>query len=53
VHHYAFTLFALSVARLPVEGRFGLAEVRRAMAGHVLAQATVTGTYSLNPAVRA
>ncbi|MBE7521922.1 MAG: YbhB/YbcL family Raf kinase inhibitor-like protein [Burkholderiales bacterium] len=53
VHHYAFTVFALSVDRLAVEGRFGLAEVRRAMGGHVLAEAKVTGRYSLNPAVRA
>ena len=53
VHHYRFTVFALSVDRLAVDGRFGLAEARRAMAGHVLAQASVTGRYALNPAVRA
>lgn len=53
VHRYLFTLFALSVDRLGVEGRFALADVRRAMAGHVLAQASVTGRYSLNPSVRA
>ena len=28
-------------------------EVREAIAGHVLAQASLTGTYSLNPAVPA
>lgn len=53
VHHYRFTVFALSVDRLAVDGRFGLAEARRAMAGHVLAQASVTGRYALNPSVRA
>lgn len=53
VHHYTFTVFALSVDRLAVDGRFGLADARRAMAGHVLAQAWVTGRYSLNPSVRA
>jgi Raf kinase inhibitor-like YbhB/YbcL family protein len=52
VHHYAFTLFALDVARLDVAGTFGGADVRKAMAGHVLAQAAVTGLYTLNPSVR-
>jgi Raf kinase inhibitor-like YbhB/YbcL family protein len=50
-HHYVFTLYALDVARLAVEGAFTGADVRRAMAGHVLAQAAVTGRYTLNPAV--
>lgn len=53
VHRYAFSVFALSVDRLAVDRRFGLADVRRAMAGHVLAQATVTGRYTLNPSLRA
>jgi hypothetical protein len=53
VHHYRFTVFALSVDRLAVDGRFGLADARRAMAGHLLAQASITGRYSLNPSVRA
>ncbi len=50
-HHYVFTVFALDVERCPVEGPFGGADVRAAMAGHVLAQASLTGRYSLNPAV--
>jgi Raf kinase inhibitor-like YbhB/YbcL family protein len=49
VHHYVFTVFALDVERLPVSGRFGGPEVRAAMQGHVLAQASLTGTYTLNP----
>lgn len=53
VHRYAFTVLALSVDRLAVDRRFGLADARRAMAGHVLAQATVTGRYTLNPSLRA
>ena len=53
VHHYVFTLYALDVERCPVDGTFGGAEVRNAIGPHVLAQASVTGTYSLNPAVRA
>lgn len=50
-HRYVFTVFALDVERCPVEGRFGGAEVRAAMAGHVLAEARLTGRYSLNPEV--
>jgi hypothetical protein len=48
VHHYVFTLYAVSVARLPLEGRFGGADVRRALAGRVLGEATHSGTYTLN-----
>jgi Raf kinase inhibitor-like YbhB/YbcL family protein len=51
VHHYVFTVYALDVERLPVEGRFGGPEVRAALQGHVLAQASLTGTYTLNPAL--
>jgi Raf kinase inhibitor-like YbhB/YbcL family protein len=51
-HRYVFTVYALDVARLAVEGRFGGADVRRAVQGHVLAQATTTGRYTLNPAVK-
>ncbi|MCK9259971.1 MAG: YbhB/YbcL family Raf kinase inhibitor-like protein [Azoarcus sp.] len=52
MHRYVFTLFALDVERCPVEGRFTGPEVRAAISGHVLAQASLTGTYTLNPAVR-
>jgi Raf kinase inhibitor-like YbhB/YbcL family protein len=52
VHHYVFTLYALDVPRLSVEGKFGGNDVRAAMRGHVLAEAKVTGRYSLNPSVR-
>lgn len=48
VHHYVFTLYALDVARAPVEGRFGGADLRRAIHPHVLAEATHSGTYTLN-----
>ena len=48
VHHYVFTLYALSVARAPVEGRFTGAELRKAIDGHVLAEAMHSGTYTLN-----
>lgn len=53
VHHYLFTLYALDVAKCPVDGRFTGADVREAIASHILAEASVTGTYSLNPDVKA
>ena len=52
-HRYVFTLFALDIPRVPVEGAFTGQQVRDAIAGHILAQASLTGTYSLNPAVPA
>ena len=52
VHHYVFTLYALSVARAPVEGRFSGAELRRAIDGRVLAEAMHSGTYTLNRRLR-
>lgn len=51
VHRYFFRLFALDVGRLQVEGDFTAADAYRAMHGHVLAEATVHGTYTLNPAL--
>ena len=51
VHHYHFRLYALDVASLGLDDGFSLADVRKAMDGHVLAEAEVMGTYSLNPAV--
>jgi Raf kinase inhibitor-like YbhB/YbcL family protein len=51
LHHYHFTLSALDVAALPLRNGFDVSALRAAMAGHVLAQATLTGTYSLNPAL--
>ena len=52
-HRYIFTLYALDVERLPVEGRFNGQQVREALRGHVLAQTSLTGFYALNPAVSA
>ena len=48
VHHYVFTLYALSLARTPVEGRFAGVALRQAIDGHVLAEAMHSGTYTLN-----
>ncbi|WP_017909901.1 YbhB/YbcL family Raf kinase inhibitor-like protein [Xanthomonas sp. SHU 199] len=52
VHRYFFRLFALDVARLDVPARFTAADALRAMQGHVLAEASLHGTYSLNPAAK-
>ena len=51
-HRYVFTVFALDAARLALPARFGGPDVRKAIEGHVLAQAAITGRYSLNPAVK-
>ncbi len=48
VHHYVFTLYAISLERLPVEGGFTGAQVRAMLADRVLAEATFSGTYTLN-----
>ena len=48
IHHYVFTVYALSVERVPVEGRFTGAQVRQAIYPHILAEATHSGTYTLN-----
>jgi Raf kinase inhibitor-like YbhB/YbcL family protein len=50
-HRYVFTVFALDLTKLPLTGRFTGQEVRNAMAGHILAQASITGIYYLNPAI--
>jgi Raf kinase inhibitor-like YbhB/YbcL family protein len=52
LHRYFFRLFALDVARLDVPARFTAGDVLQAMQGHVLAEASIYGTYSLNPAVK-
>ena len=48
IHHYVFTVYALSIARAPVEGHFTGPQVRAAIYDHILAEATHSGTYTLN-----
>ena len=48
LHHYVFTVYALKTARVPVEGLFTGAQVRQAIYPHILAEATHSGTYTLN-----
>ena len=51
LHRYRFTVWALDVPELRLDAGFDLTALRAAFAGHDLAQATLTGTYSLNPSV--
>ena len=53
VHHYHFTVYALDVATLGLQGAFSGQDALAAMQGHVLARASHMGTYSMNPAVSA
>ncbi len=48
-HRYVFTVYALDIAELPLEGRFTGQDVLRAMEGHILGRAALTGLYTLNP----
>lgn len=47
VHPYTFTLYALDVERCPIEGTVDGRAVRAAIEGHVLASATLVGTYTI------
>jgi len=48
-----FTLYALDIPRLPLEGRFTGKEARLAIRGHILDEASIFGVYALNPEVAA
>jgi phosphatidylethanolamine-binding protein (PEBP) family uncharacterized protein len=52
LHHYHFILCATDLARCPVEGAFTGPQVEAAIKGHVLSEARLTGTYTLNPRVK-
>jgi len=52
-HHYVFTLYAINVKQLPVSGNFRAADALNEMRGHVLGEAKITGTFSVNPRVPA
>lgn len=49
MHHYIFTLYALDLEKLKLTEHFNGQELLQAMEGHILDQASITGTYSLNP----
>jgi Raf kinase inhibitor-like YbhB/YbcL family protein len=52
VHHYHFTVYALDVPSLRLDGRFGGPEALAALQPHVLAKGGWIGTYTLNPKLR-
>ncbi|MGV8943926.1 YbhB/YbcL family Raf kinase inhibitor-like protein [Thermomonas sp.] len=49
VHRYFFRLFALDVQRLELSEAFTAGGVFQAMRAHVLTEAAIYGTYTLNP----
>jgi Raf kinase inhibitor-like YbhB/YbcL family protein len=49
VHRYVFTLYALNTPKVDVDGTFTGADVLNAIKGKILGQASLTGTYTLNP----
>lgn len=52
LHHYVFTVYALDVGSLGLSGSFTAPDALKAMEGHILAQASWTGTYTQNPDVK-
>ncbi|MBV8473565.1 MAG: YbhB/YbcL family Raf kinase inhibitor-like protein [Hyphomicrobiales bacterium] len=48
-HHYIFTLYALDTPCLEIDGPLNGENVEASLEAHVLAQASLTGVYSLNP----
>jgi Raf kinase inhibitor-like YbhB/YbcL family protein len=52
LHHYRFTVYALDVPSLNLGDRFRGPDVLAATKGHVLGEATLVGTYALNPNAR-
>ncbi len=51
LHHYHFTVYALDVDRADLGDAPSGADIKAAIEGHVLASATIVGTYSTNPDV--
>ncbi len=51
LHHYVFTVYALDIEQLDLPEPFTGHELVEALEGHVLGQASLTGSYTLNPDV--
>lgn len=49
IHHYHFILYATDLEKCDVQGAFTGPDVMTAIETHILAEAKVTGTYTLNP----
>lgn len=52
LHHYHFILYATDLDTCPVQDTFTAEDVKRAIESHILAEARLIGTYSLNPEIR-
>lgn len=52
VHRYRFEIHATDIERWSLDSGFSVAQFRAALQGHVLASASLTGVYSLNPLIR-
>lgn len=48
-HRYIFTVYALDIETVPVDGSFTATQVLERIEGHILDQASMTGLYTLNP----
>ena len=53
LHTYLFSMYALDVPRLALEGRFGGREARLAIRGHILDEAQTFAVYTLHPGLAA
>ena len=51
MHQYIFTLYALDVEYIALQEQFSASDLLAAIAPHILAKATLTGRYTLNPSV--
>lgn len=49
IHHYRFTLYATDLDKCDVAGAFTGEHVKAAIKNHVLAEASLVATYTLNP----
>ncbi|GAA4014045.1 YbhB/YbcL family Raf kinase inhibitor-like protein [Actimicrobium antarcticum] len=52
IHRYFFTLYALDIEHLPVDGNFTGAQVLAAMQSHILDEANIVSLYTLNPSLQ-
>lgn len=52
IHAYRFVVYALDVETVGLSGSFTGQQLREAIAGHVLAEASISGLHSLYPATR-
>ncbi|MBU3013178.1 YbhB/YbcL family Raf kinase inhibitor-like protein [Poseidonibacter lekithochrous] len=52
VHHYHFTVYALDEVSLELNEIFDANDLIKAMEGHILAENSWVGTYSMNPKVQ-